>query len=343
MTSKLAEAFEVQSQACAALDSPFMARLCHLIGERLARGPDLNNRLFDWQGDIGPRGHSVPLRLAGALHALRLLGRGGLAPVYPPHKPDDDRLWHAVSTAMTDEADFIERFIDLPPQTNEVRRAAALIAAGHWAAQRFGLPLVLSELGASGGLNLWFDRFALKARNADFGAAGSSVRLAPEWRGDLPPATPFSVESRAGVDLNPLDPTTSAGRLRLMAFLWADQPIRLDLTRAAASISSASPERGDGIDWLERRLAPGPFEGCCHLIYSTIAWQYFPPEARAKGASLIAAAGRSATAKAPVVWFTMEADDTGPGAALSVTVWPKGETYPLGRADFHGRWIDWKN
>ena len=37
----------------------------------------------------------------------------------------------------------------------------------------------------------------------------------------------------------------------------------------------------------------------------------------------------------------MEADGLSPGAALTLTLWPGGETIPLGRADFHGRWVDW--
>jgi hypothetical protein len=38
----------------------------------------------------------------------------------------------------------------------------------------------------------------------------------------------------------------------------------------------------------------------------------------------------------------MEADgSTEPGAALTLTLWPGEKVIPLGRADFHGRWVDW--
>ena len=37
----------------------------------------------------------------------------------------------------------------------------------------------------------------------------------------------------------------------------------------------------------------------------------------------------------------MEADGTRDGAALTLTLWPEGETHLLGRVDFHGRWLRW--
>ena len=29
-------------------------------------------------------------------------------------------------------------------------------------------------------------------------------------------------------------------------------------------------------------------------------------------------------------------------AALTLTLWPGGESLALGRADFHGRWVTWQ-
>jgi hypothetical protein len=47
-----------------------------------------------------------------------------------------------------------------PTQTNEVRRSAALIAGAKVALDHFQRPIVLSELGASAGLNLMWDHYA---------------------------------------------------------------------------------------------------------------------------------------------------------------------------------------
>ncbi|MCA2010660.1 DUF2332 family protein [Cereibacter sphaeroides] len=339
MTDTLRQAFRAQAEACASLGSPFMARLCTLLAERLQPDSPLTRRLFDWQGDLTPRGHSVPLRLAGALHALVLKGVP-LAAVYPPQDVDDDTLWHAVTDAMTREAGFIDRFLDSAPQTNEVRRSAVLIAAGHWLAERFTLPFAFSELGASAGLNLNWDRFALQVGETRLGPQHAALTLTPEWQGALPFAADITVADRAGVDLNPIDVTEPEQRLRLLAYLWADQPHRIDLTEAAIAARPPLPAKADAIDWLESRLAPKP--GQIHLIWSTVAWQYFPPEAQARGTALIEAAGHRATPDAPLAWLSYETDGGHPGAALTLRLWPGNESIDLGRADFHGRWIDWR-
>ena len=53
----------------------------------------------------------------------------------------------------------IRPLIALPCQTNEVGRAAALLFGFLPVARATGLPFRLVELGASGGLNLRWDRF----------------------------------------------------------------------------------------------------------------------------------------------------------------------------------------
>ena len=339
MTARLREALRFQAEACADLGSPFMQRLCTMLAERLEPGAPLTDRLFGWHGDLGPRGDSVPLRLAGALHALKLQGHSGLAQVYPPHKLDDEALWNAVASALASEAAFIDRWIDSPPQTNEVRRAACLIAAGHLLDERFGLPLSIMELGASAGLNLSWDRFALEAGGRRHGPEDAVLTLRPEWRGlPLPAANP-KVAERTGVDLNPVDARSEAGRLRLLAYLWPDQPERIALTEAAIGTVTAPPDRDDAIDWLAERLTPKP--GLTRLVYSTIAWQYFPRAAQERGERLIRQAGAQAQLESPLAWFGMETDGQSPGAAMTLRLWPSGETLQLGRIDFHGRWIDW--
>ena len=37
----------------------------------------------------------------------------------------------------------------------------------------------------------------------------------------------------------------------------------------------------------------------------------------------------------------MEPDGAGPGAALTLRLWPGDLTFALVRADFHGRWVHW--
>ncbi len=336
--SALADAFLIQSRACADLGSPFMAQLCRVLAERLEPGTPLADRMFGWAGDLSPAGASLPLRLCGALHALRRQGRAGLAAVYPPNVPADDALWRAVAAALDSEAAFIDRFLDSPPQTNEVRRSVALIAAALWLADRHRLPLVLSELGASAGLNLTFDRYALAGDGWRRGPKDAALTLRPGWTGPPPPDVALNVADRRGCDLNPLDRARDADRL--LSYLWPDQPDRAALTRAALSLPAPVIDRADAADWLLARLAPRP--GHLHLIFHTIAWQYFPTATRTGARALIEAAGAGATKDRPLAWLGMEADGASPGAALTLRLWPGDLTLPLGRVDFHGRWILWQ-
>ncbi|MGB3408732.1 MAG: DUF2332 family protein [Jannaschia sp.] len=341
MPLSLTQAFKAQSEACAALGSPFMGRLMALLAARLTPADgEIAARLFAWEGDVGASGHSLPLRLAGGLHALRLMDRADLASVYPPTTSRDEDLWDTVLGAMTAEAAFLMRWLDSPPQTNELRRAAVVRAVAHWLADRHGLPLDVMELGASAGLNLNWDRFALRIGDRTLGPANPVISLAPEWQGPLPPDAEPVIATRAGVDLAPLEP--GRDRLRLLAYLWPDQTDRLARMEAVLGLSPQKVDAGDAGAWLERVLARPQPAGVCRMIFHTIAWQYFPPatDARARGA--IMAAGAGATEDRPLAWFGMEADGKGRGAGMTLRLWPGHVSLDAGRVDFHGRWVDWR-
>ena len=340
----LPEALRHQAESCRALGSPFMGQLLDMLAENWPTDSALAQKFDTFEGDIGPAGHSLPLRLAGGLHALVLTRRApALAAVYPPHTPRTEALRDAVLDAITTHAAFLLDWTSRPPQTNEVRRSAALIAGARVAVSQFDLPICLSELGASAGLNLMWDHYALEIAGTRIGSPMPAITLTPDWKGPMPPARVPRIAERAGVDLNPLDAGRSDHLLRLTAYLWPDQPERLSLTRAAASVTRVEIAKGDAIDWLGGRLAHAP-EGHLHLIQHSVAWQYFPPAAQAHGRRLIEASGARATRKRPLGWLAMESDgDTGgkKGAALTLRLWPGDIALSLGRADFHGRWIDW--
>jgi hypothetical protein len=326
------------------MGSPFMGQLLGILADHWPAESTLGHKFAAFEGDIGPAGHSLPLRIAGGLHALVLSGASPeLKALYPPHSPSDKELCAGVLQALETHQAFLLDWTISPPQTNEVRRSGALIAGAHVAVQHFDLPVQLSELGASGGLNLMWDRYALEVCGQKFGAAKPVVTLAPEWTGAPPPCASPVIASRGGVDLNPLDPGRADHLLRLTAYLWPDQPTRLSVTRAAAGIAAVKLDKGDAIDWLGPRLQHAP-EGHLHLIQHTVAWQYFPTPLQARGRALIEAAGAQATANRPLAWLSMETDGdkTGQvGAALTLRLWPGDITLHLGHADFHGRWIKW--
>lgn len=337
----LVRAFRSQARSCRELGSPFMGQMLETLADIWTADSELGRVCGDWTGDPGPSGASLPLRIAGGLHWLVRDGRDAeLAGVYPPHAPTGRQLALALSAALARHQDFMLDWIKSPPQTNEVRRSAVLIAAAHWLAWRHPLPLVLSELGASAGLNLMWDRYALDVGPVTLGPRDARLRLSPDWTGVPPEPAAITVAERRGVDLNPLQLRDAGAQQRLFAYLWPDQPDRQALTATAVALQDGPVDKGDAIDWLTDRLARA-HDGCLHLIYHTVAWQYFPPDRQRAGTRLIEDAGRRATVDRPLGWLRYEADAASPGAGITLRLWPGGQTHDLGRADFHGRWVHW--
>ena len=326
------------------MGSPFTAQLCQLAAERLDAATFVGRTVLSWPGQ--PRADALPLRLMGALHALVLSGRSPeLATVYPPQPvPHQDVVWQALESAFVDHGDFIGDTLTSPPQTNEVARSSALLGGFLTIASETGRPLALSELGASTGLNLLWDRFHYTINDKMWGDGSSAVHLEPEWSGPAPPVEQeLEVVDRAACDLNPLNPAEPADRLRLLSYVWADQSERISRLNAAMDLAAAADVRVEGDDaasWIEHRLAGQP-DGSVHVVYHTVFWHCVARATRERIQQLLEAAGAEATADRPLAWLRLEADSKKPGAGLTLTTWPEGRTRLLARADFHGRWVAW--
>lgn len=350
-------AFREQVGNCAALGSPFTARLCALFAERLDHGHAAGNFILSWPGDPSAFRDNVPLRLCGAINYMVMSGRApDLAGWYPPRpghdELTDDRLWSLLDRFLGREGEAVIAFLALPPQTNEVRRSAALIPAWHALARRFNLPLAIRELGASAGLNLNADRYLLDGGTWQLGEAESPLVLQPQWKGDEPHEGKLVIASAAGCDLSAVDVSEDEKSGRLLAYVWPDQPERVQLIRAAIGLARVNPPRLENRDaaiWLEEVLEAHLASAASEIlvIQHTIAWQYFPLSVRQRCETLLEQAGAITPAERPVARLSMEADGRNPGACLSLTIWPganaPASTLDLGRADFHGRWVDWKN
>ena len=341
---KLYDAFLDQARSNRELGSPFTSLVLKLLAERLTSGNPVIDRMRAWEGDVSNRGASLPLRILGGLHALVLTGAcPELIACYPPNpRPTEAALGAAIEVALARHQGVLMRWLDNPPQTNEVRRSAVMIAAAHFLSAKFGLTdFVVSELGASAGLNLMWDKFRLDLAWGVLGPHGSPVRLDPEWRGPAPPLGEVSVIDRRGVDIAPLDPHNADDALRLTSYLWPDQPWRIERAREAIRLCDATVDKGDAAEWLEGRLAT-PHPGAIHLVTHTVAWQYFPQETCDRALAALEAAGARASREAPLARLSMEGDARkGEGAPIELTIWPGGRTIKLGRVDFHGRWVDW--
>ncbi|MEO0635791.1 MAG: DUF2332 family protein [Pseudomonadota bacterium] len=351
---RLVEALGAQAKACAELGSNFSALLCALLArDGVPDGPvsRVLHELTNAHVDIGPAGASLPLRLIGSLHRLVLDGTDPvLAAAYPPAMhPGESALASALTDAFSKHGERIAEFLQSAPQTNETGRSAVLAPALALLAARYELPFKLSELGASAGLNLNWPLYKIDYGQWSIGPGDSTLKIGVRWHGPTFDAVAMAVDDAKGCDLHPMPLETDEQRNAMLAYVWPDQPDRLARMRAALAIAQ---ERTpvvvpmDAACFVAERLAQ-PSPGLCHMVYHTIAWQYFPGNQQKAAQEAIEAAGEQATSDAPLAWLRFESDKQagGKGAKLDMVVWdgtsPSGQHYELARADFHGRWVHW--
>jgi hypothetical protein len=334
-------AFQRQAEWGKKLGSPFMERLCRLLGERLDRGTETGRRVLDWPGRADPFSDALPLRLTGGLHAIvRGGGAPALAACYPPNAlPDEERLWGALAPVLADPA--LPRWLESAPQTNEVGRSSVLMSGLLVLAGRFPQPMELLELGASAGLNLLLDRYGHDLGGVQAGAPASPLQLKPEWEGAAPPEAPVAVAARRGVDLHPLDARRDAGSL--IAYVWPDQARRLAQLEAALAVAAEHPpevDAGDAADWIEARLRERQPAGLTRVVLHSIAFHYFSDGTKARIAAAMESAGAAATAAAPLAWLRFE-NDEGERISLRLRTWPGGEDRLLADCHPHGSKVEW--
>jgi hypothetical protein len=349
-SADLLTAITGQAAACAAFGSPFSEALLTRAAQDVAAGGPCAALFAPWAAAEARAifAAAAPLRLLGALHD-RVLSREdpALAAAYPASgRPGDpDAAWKAALTAIAADEEGFQRFMAHEPQTNEVRRCAALAPGFLTAAEAVRLPLRIFELGASAGLNTHWDRFHYDFGGvAAWGPAEARVRIDPEWIGPPPPTrAPVRVISRAACDRAPIDLHDPIARRRLKAFVWADQFDRLKRLDGAIETALAEETRveaEDAVTWTARRAAPAP--GALTIVYHSVFWQYLPDASQAALAGVIEAHGAAASALAPFGWLRME-----PSAEvmithkLSLTLWPGAETRILAQVHPHGAKVEW--
>lgn len=344
MTEAVAAALRQQSEWCAELGSKLYARLCALAGDDVAAGGAVARLVEGWAGE--PARAALPLRLLGGAHALVLSGDApGLARHYPtaggaPSWPDCGEAFLELVEAQASE---LRRWLGLNVQTNEPLRSSVLLGGFFTVARESGLPLRLLEIGASAGLNLWFDRYRHDLGVGSWGPPGSPAKLRCEWRGESP-AIPDALEvaTRAGCDAAPLDAGRAADRLRLRAYVWGDQPHRLARLDAALGAAAGDPPRVEAADagaWLAAQLAE-PVPGAATVVYHSIVWNYLGDQGQRRLEETLTAAADRAGAAAPVYWLRME-PRRGVGTELTLSGWPGGHERKLADCSPHGTWADW--
>ncbi len=319
--------------------APLTARMIDAAADLADPTTYVGRRILGLTDGPPPSGGATGLRFAGGLHALARKGDVPELSAFYARKHDD--AYGALAAALAARDEWLEAWLDQPPQTNETARAAAVMAGLLVAADRFGLPFELLELGASAGLNLNLAHYRFDLGGTLAGDAESPLSFAPEWRGSPPPTASVRVESSRGVDMAPI---MIADRERLIAYMWIDQPERIARVERALAIAEAHPPRldqGDAADWAEARLAEPRVPGVMRILFHTVARQYFPDETRARIDAALAAAAALATPEAPIGHLALEIDWARGVYELRLTLWPDGETLHLADSHPHCAWMDW--
>lgn len=296
--------------------------------------------ISSWPGDRAAA--AIAMRLNGALHAIAR--RGSVPDLSALYRGEHDAFDRAIGTALEDCDAFIIEWLRDPTQTNEVGRSAALMAALMVAADSFGLPFELLELGTSCGLNLNLGRYSFDLGGVAVGDADSLLHIAPQWGGHPPKPAVVSIESAFGVDRHPLDAGDADSRERLLAFIWADQHNRTRRLERALDIALEHPphiDKGEALDWVATKLATPQVPGLCRVVFHSMFRQYLPAPEQAKLADLVTAAGSMATSAQPLAWVSLEWTPSRKEVQLSLTCWPDGQSRVLATCHPYGEWIHW--
>lgn len=240
-----------RQQHFAATYSPLYSRLFGLIGQWLARTQGLD-AVADWLVEVscGRPTFEVPLLLLAGLHRDVLAGEtatADLASYYPTaggkSSPQAKELADLLRNSIVNRQDILANFIATATvQTNETARGLCWLMPALCTGWR---AFHLVELGAAAGLNLAADehRYRLcKARQ--HGESNTGSRDLGKGRygnffvvcaGDTPsydslaamPMAGINILSRTGCDLAPCLLRNKTDERNLAAFVWGDQPLRL--------------------------------------------------------------------------------------------------------------------
>src|ERR1700733_456075 len=340
---KALDAFDKQIGWCEKLASPFTAGLLTILRDDIAAAGATAELARAWPGD--PVADALALRMAGALHGLALTDEApALGANYPPAAASIEQLRPVIREVVLEHQSAIRAFLVSPPQTNEVGRSGVLVGGFLEIAKETGLPLRCLEIGASAGLNTIWDRYHYRPGAVGGGDPPSPVGIAPSWEGPSPPVdAPLRVIERDACDIAPVDLEDPAQRLRLRAYVWADQHERLSRLESAVDLARAHGprvEQADAAEWVRTKLGE-PAAGSATVLYHSIMWQYMPPGTQADILASLERAGDRATSAAPLAWLRLEPLASASAFELRMTLWPGAREFQLAVAHPHGSSVSW--
>ncbi len=338
------EAIEWQARHSESAGAPCTARVIRAELAILETDSATGRRMANWQGLS--LADAMPLRIAGGLHWLYLSGEDRrLEPVYGGLLTDQGAIDAIVADMAVKFDARLMPWLDGPPQTNEAGRSASVMAGLLWLSGRLGPRFELNEIGASAGVNTMMGRYFYDLGGTTAGPSLSRMRIAPEWRGDPPPANPVEIVAARGCDRAPVDLTDPDQALKLKAYVWAEaaeRMARIDTAIAMAQRAAPELERMDAVDAVRDMLARPQEAGVTRVLFHTIVWQYLPEASQDAITAMMEDAGHAATAERPLAWVSLETNRATFAHELRVRYWPGGDqAVHLANAHPHGAWVEW--
>jgi hypothetical protein len=354
----VATGFRRIAEAEFAAESPLYDRLARAVAGR----PDLFEPLFA----APPTQRRALLYFAAVGFVLRTADPGHpLAAWYATlggtrAATDGDPVAALADFVGTHRADIAALCARKITQTNEVNRAALLRPAWGRAAQiatAMRRPeLAIIELGASAGLLLGTDRYAIRYHQGEsertYGEG--SLMIDCDIRGDGWPdhaATAVPVASRTGVDLDPIRPGDADGAHWLHACVWpehTERDTRLDLALAVVADLAPTLVMADMRSGLRAALADVP-DGVTPCVLTSHAIVYLDAHGRGELVRSVAAIGAERDMivvmnepSALHSWTDpIPRPDAGVTTHITVVAWRNGTATVevLAEGDPHGRWL----
>lgn len=358
--------------------APVYRRLFSAVAGWLAAGSDeeFAGWLITAAADRQP--FDVTLLLPAAIHFDVLAAVPAAAPLagyYPSvggRAPDDDDpgFEAALRQVIHDRRDAIAAFIRTENvQTNETARGLAWLLP----ASVVGWPAIrLVELGASAGLNLVAERRSYRlvsetepnAPLLDLGRADTPqfvTRIAGDLTLPFGPAElrlPEPIIRIAG-DQKPFPLDSPQAETKLAAFIWPDQPTRLERLREGIRAVSAAAGDGEPVsvaplhlpdelaEFMHRAVADGPTLPV--IVYNTTMSMYLAGGATALRKAMSHWASSAAALDVPLLWLQWEPAHTGeeppePGwVAWTGDLWYRGRHHHarLAWVHPHGTRLRW--
>ena len=335
---------------CETNGSPLYAHLMRLVADDVEAGGPCATVVRRYVANSGVPAAANTRALMAAVHRIVLEHDDTPLHAYYPSvggTVDLAKVGPAFLAVVAEHADRIQYLMERPVQTNEVTRSRALVGGFLLAAERTGLPLRILEMGASGGLNLRWDQYRYEVGDASWGDLDSPVTLVGGFSEGVPPFhLDAEVVERRGCDLEPLDAASRDGQLTLLSQVWPDQTGRAEILRGAFDVATRVPapiDQSDALSWVRAQLAT-PRPGVCTVVFDTGLKEYLPAEVAQGIEDTIAAAGRLATAEAPVARLHVvpRYGADGVDGELELQTWPGGQCQTLARhADPYARSVEW--